>query len=338
MTERNETPAGVNEVTYPSLKLKSRLMHKMKIRGINAALLSAVFLGLAPVFGKAAMGADKFSPFAVVALRTSIAALLLVLILALVNRRALYIYPAALYITALAGAINGFGSIFYYIGLSRLNASMAQLLYSLYPFFVAFWLQLDRQPPTRLTIARIGIAIVAVFFLTRGTTGVIDPAGVLFMLIAAALYALHLPINQRALYDVPAPTVTVYTLLAMSAIVVPAYLIFDGSLPGESASWMPVLMLTGVTFFSRLTLFLGVKHIGGMQTALLGLAELIVAIVFSHLLLGENFTNLQWIGIVGLGFSLLLVWFEKPPSHPPPTHGLLGWLQPPDFPKEFYKH
>ena len=190
MTERNETPVGVNEVTYPSLKLKSRLMHKMKIRGINAALLSAVFLGLAPVFGKAAMGADKFSPFAVVALRTSIAALLLVLILALVNRRALYIYPAALYITALAGAINGFGSIFYYIGLSRLNASVAQLLYSLYPFFVAFWLQLDRQPPTRLTIARIGIAIVAVFFLTRGTTGVIDPLGVLFMLVAAAFFGL----------------------------------------------------------------------------------------------------------------------------------------------------
>ncbi|MEW6084305.1 MAG: DMT family transporter [Chloroflexota bacterium] len=338
MTERNEIPAGVNEVTYPSLKLKSRLMYKMKIRGINAALLSAVFLGLAPVFGKAAMGADKFSPFAVVALRTSIAALLLVLILATINRRALYIYPAALYITALAGAINGFGSIFYYIGLNRLNASMAQLLYSLYPFFVAFWLQLDRQPPTRLTVVRIGIAIGSVFFLTRGTTGVIDPVGVLFMLVAAALYALHLPINQRALYDVPAPTVTVYTLLAMSAVVVPAYLIFDGSLPGESASWTPVLMLTVVTFFSRLTLFLGVKHIGGMQTALLGLAELIVAIVFSHLLLGENFTMLQWIGIVGLGFSLLLVWFEKPPSHPPPTHGLLGWLQPPDFPKDFYKH
>lgn len=338
MSETNETPVSVNEVTYPSLKLKTRLMQNMKIRGINAALLSAVFLGLAPVFGKAAMSAGQFSPFAVVALRTSIAALLLVLILAVFNRRALYIYPAALYITMLAGAINGFGSIFYYIGLSRLNASMAQLLYSLYPFFVAFWLQLDRQPPTRLTIARIGIAIVAVFFLTRGTTGVIDPLGVLFMLVAAALYALHLPINQRALYDVPAPTVTVYTLLAMSAVVVPAYLIFDGSLPGESAPWMPVLMLTVVTFFSRLTLFLGVKHIGGMQTALLGLAELIVAIVFSHLLLGENFTNLQWIGIVGLGFSLLLVWFEKPPSHPPPTHGLLGWLQPPDFPKEFYKH
>lgn len=316
---------------------ETNIMHEIRLKGINAALLSAVFLGLAPVFGKAAMGADQFSPFAVVALRTSIAALLLVLIFAIFNRRALYIYPAALYITMLAGAINGLGSIFYYIGLSRLNASVAQLLYSLYPFFVAFWLQLDRQPPTRLTVTRIGIAIVAVFFLTRGTTGAIDPIGVLFMLVAAALYALHLPINQRALYDVPAPTVTVYTLLAMSAVVVPVYFAFDGSPPGKAAEWTPVLMLTAVTFFSRLTLFMGVKHIGGMQTALLGLAELIIALVFSHIILGENFTGLQWIGLVGLGFSLLLVWFEKPPSHPPSKHGLLGWLQPPDFPTDFFK-
>jgi len=75
------------------------------------------------------------------------------------------------------------------------------------------------------------------------------------MLIAAALYALHLPINQRVLYDVPAPTVTVYTLLAMSLIVVPAYLLFDRSLPPENAPWLPVFGLTAVTFFSRLLLF-----------------------------------------------------------------------------------
>ena len=158
------------------------------------------------------------------------------------------------------------------------------------------------------------------------------------MLIAAALYALHLPINQRVLYDVPAPTVTVYTLLAMSLIVVPAYLIFDRSLPGENAPWLPVFGLAAVTFFSRLLLFLGVKHIGGMQTALLGLGELLVAIVFSHLLLGESLTMWQWIGAAGLNLSLLLVWFEAPPSNPAPAPGLLGWLQPPDFPTDFYKH
>jgi drug/metabolite transporter (DMT)-like permease len=313
-------------------------MKRARATGINAALLSALFIGLAPVFGKAAMGADKFSPYAVVALRTGMAALLLVILILIFKRRFLYIYPAGLLGCLLAGALNGIGSIFYYVGLSKLNASVAQMLYALYPFFVAFWLQLDGQPPTRLTVIRLIIACGSAFLLTQVGNGGIDTAGVLFMLISALLYALHLPVNQRVLYDVPAPTVTVYTLLAMSAIVIPVYFIADNTLPVTNAPWMPVLGLTAVTFFSRLMLFLGVKHIGGMQTALLGLGELLVAITFSHLLLGERLTALQWAGTTGLMISLLLVWFEKPSAHPRHTHGLLSWLQPPDFPTDFYKH
>src|SRR5215813_13405572 len=129
-------------------------MHKVRSQGINAALISAFFLGLAPVFGKAAMGPDKFSPLAVVALRIGMAALLLFLIVAIFNRKFIYIYPAGLVGCALAGGINGVGSIFYYIGLSKLNASVAQMLYALYPFFVAIWLKLDHQSPSRLTIIR----------------------------------------------------------------------------------------------------------------------------------------------------------------------------------------
>jgi drug/metabolite transporter (DMT)-like permease len=197
---------------------------------------------------------------------------------------------------------------------------------------------LDKQSLSKLTIFRIVIASLSAYLLTRSNAGHIDLVGVLFMLIAAALYALHLPINQRVLYDVPAPTVTVYTLMAMSMIVIPSYFLFDRSWPTGNPSWLPVLGLTAVTFCSRLMLFLGVKHIGGMQTALLGLGELLVAIVFSHLWLGENLTQLQWMGTAGLGVSLLLVWFEKPPSNPFPTRGLLGWIQPPEFPTDFYEH
>lgn len=313
-------------------------MQKGRVTGINAALFSAFFLGLAPVFGKAAMGPDKFSPLAVVALRTGMAALLLFLIMVIFRRQYIYIYTAGLLGCVLAGGINGLGSIFYYMGLSRLNASVAQMLYALYPFFVAIWLKLDKQSPTRLTVIRIIIACISAVLLTRSNATSIDMVGVAFMLISAALYAFHIPINQRVLFDVPAPTVTLYTLLSMSAVVIPTYLIFDRSFPVTNTPWFPVLGLTAVTFFSRLLLFTSVKHIGGMQTALLGLGELLVAILFSYLYLKETLTLLQWIGMIGLGISLLLVWFEKPNSHPLHTHGLLSFLQPPDFPADFYKH
>ena len=81
-------------------------MQNGRSTGINAALISALFLGFAPVFGKAAMGVDQFSPLAVAAMRTSMAALLLVTIILLFKRNILYIYPAGLLGCMLAGAVN----------------------------------------------------------------------------------------------------------------------------------------------------------------------------------------------------------------------------------------
>jgi drug/metabolite transporter (DMT)-like permease len=75
-----------------------------------------------------------------------------------------------------------------------------------------------------------------------------------------------------------------------------------------------------------------------MQTALLGLGELVVAVFFSHIILGEFLTSVQWIGMLGLVLSLLLGWYEKPPAPPSHPHGILSFLQPPDFPEDYYKH
>jgi drug/metabolite transporter (DMT)-like permease len=310
-------------------------LRKKQTAGILAAFSSAVFLGLAPVFGKMAI-TSGFTPFAVVALRTGFAAGILLLVVALFYRQYLYIFPVGLVGCALAGAINGLGSLLYYLALERLDASIGQLLYSLYPFFVALWLILDHQPPSRLTLFRVGLATVAVLLLTSVPQSSVDTIGVLMMLGASILYAMHLPINQRVLFEVPAPTVALYTLLAMSAVVIPAYFLFDRAWPAAGALWQPVAGLTFVTMFSRIALFLGVKKIGGMQTALLGLAELLIAILFSHLWLGENLTALQWLGAVGLGLSLALVKFEATTIPHSGATGWLSWIRAPGLPRDIF--
>ena len=311
-------------------------MPKKQTAGIVAAFSSALFLGFAPVFGKLAI-TEGFTPLAVVALRTGFAAIILLSVILIFYRQYLYIFPVGLVGCALAGAINGLGSLLYYLALERLDASVGQLLYSLYPFFVALWLILDQQPPSRLTFFRITLATIAVLLLTSIPEQAVDFTGVLMMIGAAVLYAMHLPINQRVLYEVPAPTVALYTLLSMSAVVIPAYFIFDRAWPTTNIPWPPVAGLTFVTVFSRIALFLGVKKIGGMQTALLGLAELLIAIVFSHILLGENLSLLQWLGALGLSLSLILVMYEQ---NPPPTHsgrtGWLSWIRAPGLPKDIF--
>ena len=80
-------------------------------QGIYAALTSAFFLGLAPVFGRQAI-LGGLPPLAVVAIRTTLAALLLLVVMLIFYRRYLFIYPAGLLGCLLAGWINGFGSLF----------------------------------------------------------------------------------------------------------------------------------------------------------------------------------------------------------------------------------
>jgi len=296
-----------------------------RAKGLTAASVSAFFLGLAPVFGRQAI-LIGMEPLAVVALRTALAALLLFVVMAIINRKYLYIYPAGMLGCFLAGGINGLGSLLFYGSLARIDASLGQLLNSMYPVFLALWMALDHQPPTRLTTFRIGLSIPAVYLLTQTPNPNFDWIGILMMLGAAALYALHLPINQRVLQDMPAPTVTLYTLIAMSAIVVPAFLFFGSPMAlGDVAqgAWVPVVGLTLATFFSRLLLFAGVKHLGEMQTAIIGLAELLVTLFIAYLLLGERLSPQQWAGAIVLASSILLVGLEK---RPPPRRRMGGWL------------
>ncbi len=298
--------------------------------GIQAALASAISLGMAPIFGKQAM-LFGFGPLAVVFLRTGIAFLVILVLMAIFKRKFFYIYPVGLIGCVLAGVINGLGSIFYYVGLSRIDASVGQLIYSFYPIFMAFWLLLDRQPVKKLTVLRLAMALPGVVLLISMGQKSIDLIGAFFMLISAILYALHLLINQRTLYEVPAPTVTLYTLLAMGFTVTLAFLFFDQYLPPADITWWPIIGMAFITFVSRITLFLGVKHIGSLQTAILGLGELLVTVSLAVVWLGESLTPLQWCGAFLLILSLSLVGFDRYSPEKRHVRGWLSWLNPPSI-------
>jgi drug/metabolite transporter (DMT)-like permease len=262
---------------------------------------------------------------------------LMLLLMAVHMRSFFYIYPVGLVGCLLAGTINGLGSIFYYCGLSRVDAGVGHMLYSFYPLFVAFWLLLDRQSITRLTIFRLILMVPAVILLIFPGTKGVDLLGAMMMLSSAVLYALHMLINQRILYEAPAPTVTLYTLLAMAVTVTIGLLLSGQTFPMANLPWWPVLAMALITFFSRLTLFIGIKHLGGLQTAMLGLAELFATVILAQIWLGEVMAAAQWAGAGLLALSLLLVSFDKITPQKRSSTGWLAWLNSPkisptDFP------
>jgi drug/metabolite transporter (DMT)-like permease len=65
------------------------------------------------------------------------------------------------------------------------------------------------------------------------------------------------------------------------------------------------------TVVSRLSLFMGLKRLGGVQTALIGLSELLVTVLSAQVLLGDKLLPIQWLGAALLAGSILLVVRER---------------------------
>jgi drug/metabolite transporter (DMT)-like permease len=298
-----------------------------KVKGILSGLASAVLLGLSPIFGKLSIN-NGFTPLFLVAFRSGTAALMLFFVVIAFRRKLLYIYPLGLVGCGLAGIFNGIGSILYYFAISRLEASIGQLIYSFYPLFVAFWLLLDRQPISWMTFVRLLISVPGIYLLLSVNNSRVDILSVCMMLGAAIFYALHLIINQRVLFEVPAPTVAFYTMFSMFIITLIAFLLFDRQIPSFQIPWWPIIGMALIVFTSRLTLFLGVKHLGGLQTSLLGLGELLTTLIIANLWLGERLSTFQWIGAAMLGLSMFLVGFDKPTKNKRHSKGWFAWLSP----------
>ena len=282
----------------------------IKRNGIRAALLSALVLGTTPILGKIAY-ANGMNPYSLTAIRTLVAASLLWVfyLCSKKSRKFIYIYPAGLLISAAAGALNGVSSLLYYNGLTMIDAGVGQMLYSLYPLFVVIIRRLDGQRVSNWTKVRLALALLAVTLLITPRGGNVDWVGAALMLGAGLMYAMHLAVSQRVLYEMPAPTVTLYVLTSMTTVVCVAY-ILHGPSPVPLAGLPPTMMLAGITVVSRLLMFLGVKQLGSIQTALLGVTEILVTVILSIFVLGEQLVGRQWIGAIILITSLLLIIFE----------------------------
>ena len=118
------------------------------------------------------------------------------------------------------------------------------------------------------------------FLLTQGGQGHSDKIGVAMMVIAALTFAIQLVLSQRIMLDIPAQTMTLYAITAMAIVVSIAWLVA----PKEdisvitTAGWGAIVLMGLATAMSRLALFMGVKNLGSIQTALLGVFEIVVTI------------------------------------------------------------
>lgn len=275
---------------------------------VAATLLATVLSGLAPILGKYAYRAGV-TPFTLAALRTALAAGLLWAFYLLVWRRYIRIPWRFLPGCIGMGISNGIGSLLYYSGLSRMDASLAHLLYAMYPFWVFIFLSAAGHLVSRLAIVRLALAMLSVVLLTWQGAGSVDLLGVTLMIGAGALFGWHLVLGQWSLADVDSRTVTLYSLTTMAVVVCVAWLFQPRPIAPITTEGWTVIILVALfpTALARLLVFAGLKRLGGFQTSLLSIAEVLVAVAAAFLLLGESFTVQQWIGAALFVVSILLI-------------------------------
>jgi drug/metabolite transporter (DMT)-like permease len=275
---------------------------------VIVALSAPFFLGMAPIFGKLAIqaGADSFT---VAALRTGTAVAFLWVLYSLFFRRYLYIYPAGLIGCIVIGTINGIGSLFYYAALKELDASLVQLINGSYLAFALLLARIGGQRATWRTLFRVGLAMLALALITSLNATTVSWVGVGLMLANALMFAGTVVLSQYVLYEMPSPTAALYILTTMGVVVGMVWLAIAPPLSPvvlqEASRW--ILMLGVTTALSRVAIFAGVKLFGGMQTAILGITEIGVALLLAALVLGDALTAGQWAGVCLLFASILLI-------------------------------
>jgi drug/metabolite transporter (DMT)-like permease len=282
-------------------------MSRGQFWGVVSTLLASFFLGWAPILGKMAYQRG-ITPFTLVTFRTVVAAMMLWLIFLIFWRQEIVISWRDILGCVGVGAVNGLGSLLFYAGLSRIDASLASLLNTLYPMWVVLFIFAAGQPVTRLTMVRLGLSTVGVYLLTRTGTRDTDWLGVMLMLASGATYGWHLVLGQWVLADVSARTGALYILTTMACVVGLARIFQGGAVePISLGGWVTVSALGLTTALSRLAMFSALSLMGGVETALVGLLELLVSLLLAFLVLGERLTPVQLLGGVLLIASLILM-------------------------------
>jgi len=293
--------------------------------GLLFAVGSALAFGSSGPFAKALMEAG-WSPTAAVVARLAGGALVMAVFATIV--RPGWIREALRHakIVVLYGAIPIAGAqLFYYNAVAHLSVGVALLLEYTAPIIVVAWVWMTtRRRPTNLTLAGVALAVAGIMLVLNVFSDAhINLVGVAWALAAAVCAACYFVMSANASNSkddsesvnpitlaagglvVGAAAVT---LLGVVGIMPLTFTTNDTVIAGWTTSWVvPVVALGVVATAVAYTLgIVGISMLRPRFASLVGLSEVMFAVLAAWILLGEAMTTIQAVGgvIVLLGLAL----------------------------------
>jgi drug/metabolite transporter (DMT)-like permease len=316
---------GIDGWRTPIAAKEERMSQQVATRaGFGLALLSAATFGTSGTFAKSLIDAG-WSPGAAVTIRISIAALVLTVPAIVMLRGRWRVLRRNLTMVTAYGLIAIAGcQVFYFNAVQHLSVGVALLLEYMGVVLVVGWLWIRTgQAPRRLTIAGSVVALAGLVLVLNliGDTH-IDLAGVLWGLGAAVGLAVFFIVSAKSDPELPplamasgGMTIGAIALLVLGIVgALPMHATTDDvTLAGHNVSWLvPVLGLSVIA--AALAYVVGIaaaRNLGSKLSSFVGLTEVLFAVFFAWLFLGELPTALQLIGGVLIVAGVALVRIDE---------------------------
>ena len=298
-------------MTTQSIRVPKQLRSGTAISGVLAMLVATVLLAGGSIFGKLVYR-EGVAPLTMLSTRFALTIVVLWGIYTILPGWRQYIRLGSrrqLWGCILVGTCNTVSMSLYFFALTEMDASLAVLIYSVAPGMVAGILALFGERFTRIILIRLVVALVGMVLLTSVGGGIAAPPLAVAMILGCALtYAIHLVFYQKLLAGTDTRTNTLYILSTMGVQFLLCFLI-PGQLEQVPALTPNAWLLIGgfvifTTILARLLMFHGVATIGGSQVALIGIAEPLLVVMLSYILLGERLAPSQWSGAIFILISL----------------------------------
>lgn len=215
----------------------------------------------------------------------------------------------------LAGTSLGLTSVFYYSAVQYISVSLGIVL-----LMQSVWMGvlldavLHKVFPSKLKLLAVVIILGGTLLATNVflETATIDLRGIGFGMLAAISYTLTIFASNRVAVDLRPLTRSKWMLLG--GLILVGIIMFPSLVSSFNLEifykWGPVLAIFGA-ILPPLFLTSGMPKINMGLGAIVSSLELPVAVLMAYFLLGEKVNIYQWMGIVLILFSIVLMNFKK---------------------------
>lgn len=297
--------------------------HGPGVLGPALALLSALSFALSGTLASSLM-AIGWTPGAAVLTRIGVAALVLLVPGLLSLRGQWYLLRRHARTIVMFGLFAiGVAQLSYFTAVQYLSVGVALLIEYTSPILVVLWLWLRHgRRPRPLTIAGVGVAVVGLLFVLDLTGARVHPVGVMWSLLAACGAAVYFIIAGSMSDDLPTVTLVSGGMVMTSLLLAGAWSVglVQLTAPREAVTlagsalpwWVPAL---GLALISAVVAYVagaaGARRLGSKLAAMFGLLEVLAAVTWAWLLLGQQLRTVQLLGGLGILAGVALVHLDE---------------------------